>query len=174
VSRTPKRLDVASRDHRGRDRVVERASTIEAPADWVWDQACRSATLHFVSKGLVRFVPRDRPFPAVWAPGEYRSLKLLFGFIPIGSQTIRIEFPPDDGPVRRLRDNGDGTLIRTWDHLIEVSPDGDETRYSDHVVIDAGVATPVVAAFASLFYKYRQRRWKRLATSRPNAVTPDR
>lgn len=36
-------------------------------------------------------------------------------------------------------------------------------HYSDVVDIEAGALTPVVAAFAALFYRYRQRRWRRLA-----------
>lgn len=36
-------------------------------------------------------------------------------------------------------------------------------HYEDRIVIDAGVPTPVVAAYAAGFYRHRQRRWRALA-----------
>jgi hypothetical protein len=33
----------------------------------------------------------------------------------------------------------------------------------DRIEIDAGVMTPLVAGFAAIFYRYRQRRWRALA-----------
>ena len=53
----------------------------------------------------------------------------------------------------------------TWDHTIEVEPVDNWTRYVDRVVIDAGVVTPLVAAFAYFFYKHRQQCWQRLVAA---------
>jgi len=39
---------------------------------------------------------------------------------------------------------------------------GNRSRYTDHVDISAGLLTPGVWLFASLFYRARQQRWKRL------------
>ena len=87
----------------------------------------------------------------------------LFGVVPIGMQTIGIEYPKgDDGYV--LRDNGRGTMISVWDHWIFVEPDEHGgTRYTDRVDVEAGVLTPFVSTFARAFYGHRQRRWQELA-----------
>jgi hypothetical protein len=87
---------------------------------------------------------------------------LLFGVIPIGWQTIGIELPGAPTGEYRLRDNGHGPLIERWDHMIEIAPEGEGTRYTDRVHIEAGLLTPLVAAFARAFYAHRQRRWQRL------------
>ena len=47
-----------------------------------------------------------------------------------------------------------------WDHWIEVAPDGEGTRDTGRVTVEAGLPTPFVALFAHIFY--RQRRWRRL------------
>jgi hypothetical protein len=86
----------------------------------------------------------------------------LMGFLPLGWQTIRIEYPPVQGATRALRDNGFGPLIRKWDHMIEVSADARGTRYTDRVTIDAGALTPLIVIFARYFYAHRQKRWRRL------------
>ena len=57
-------------------------------------------------------------------------------------------------------------MIRRWHHTLHVEPvDGDATRsrYSDTVDIDAGLFTGAVAGFSLGIYKYRHRRWHRLA-----------
>lgn len=57
-----------------------------------------------------------------------------------------------------------GGLVRSWRHLIRVDPIGtDLCRYTDIVEIDAGPFTVIVAGFAQLFYRHRQRRWHKLA-----------
>ncbi len=51
-----------------------------------------------------------------------------------------------------------------WNHDIVVEPVDERTcRYTDRIVIDAGPLTLAVVGFAHLFYRHRQRRWRRLA-----------
>ena len=75
---------------------------------------------------------------------------------------VGLETQPMRGEVWSIRDNGHGAMIKTWDHMIEVAPDGDGTRFTDRVTVDAGWLTPFVALFARVFYRHRQRRWRRL------------
>lgn len=70
-----------------------------------------------------------------------------------------------DGDTWRMRDNGHGRSIPVCDHMIEVSPHGDGTLYTDRITVEAGVLTLFVAAFANRFYAHRQRRWRRLVAS---------
>ena len=55
-------------------------------------------------------------------------------------------------------------MIRTWRHELITTPMNDQQcRYEDRIHVDAGLITPLVAGFAALFYRHRQRRWRTLA-----------
>ena len=118
--------------------------------------------LEFVAHPLVRFEPVEpNAFPQVWTAGTYWVRLRIFGFIPFGRQAVVISFPHD--PERFLvRDNGHSKLIRVWDHLISITPESGRTRYRDTVTIRAGVFTPLIWLFAQIFYRHRQRRWRKL------------
>lgn len=117
-----------------------------------------------IAKPLVRFAALEPPhFPLTWADGTYRVSMRLFGIIPLGEQAIVISHPPAD--IFTLRDNGRSALIRTWDHMITITPSGNGTLYRDQVVIEAGLLTPLVWSFALLFYHHRQRRWRQLVSA---------
>jgi len=123
-----------------------------------------SALLLYVAAPLIRFTPKDEAaFPEVWQPGEYRAWMWLFGWVPIGWQAVVISEPAPQGEARFIRDNGYGPLIRRWDHWITIGPaPSGGTAYTDRVEIEAGLLTPLIAAFARLFYAHRQRRWRAL------------
>lgn len=125
------------------------------------------ALLRHVAAPLVGFASREPGgFPDAWAPGPHRVWMLLFGFIPLGPQTVDISHGDWDGATVWVRDNGSGLLVRRWDHRIEMRAHGpDRTLYRDQVDIEAGLLTPAVAAFAHLFYRWRQARWRGLARS---------
>ena len=108
-------------------------------------------------------------WPDDWSAGEYRARLFLFGIIPLGWQAIVISFPPPRGATSFVRDNGYSPLITRWDHWIAISPLAEnpgKTHYCDSVTIEAGILTPLVAAFARIFYTNRQKRWRALAASR--------
>ena len=90
------------------------------------------------------------------------SVKMFaFHFLPIGKQIVGIEFPQkSDHWV--LRDNGSGSIAKTWDHLIFLESEGGGTRYTDEVSIDAGLFTLPIYIYAFIFYSYRQMRWRKL------------
>lgn len=146
--------------------MIASASTVlNAPAALIWEQVQRPAVMQAIAAPLISFTPvHPARFPDRWATGPYAVSMRLCGLIPLGQQTIGIEFPAIDGPdVMRLRDNGHGAVARKWDHhiVIRARTDG-RTDYADSVTIDAGWRTPFVWAFAQIFYRHRQRRWHRL------------
>jgi hypothetical protein len=90
----------------------------------------------------------------------------LFGVLPLGRQRIGIEFPSPPTGCYQVRDNGQGRIAHTWDHLITIEPLGaTQCRYTDRVEVRAGILTPAVALFAALFYRHRQRRWRQLVAN---------
>lgn len=146
-------------------RTVELRCTLDCTAEAAWERVTTSALLDHITAPLIRFAPRGGPFPAQWQEGEYRAWMWLFGVVPIGWQTIVISFPPTDGATRFVRDNGYGPLIQRWDHWIEITPaqDASKTHYTDRVTVEAGFLTPLISAFAKVFYAHRQKRWRQLA-----------
>lgn len=146
-------------------RTVELSTHLDTHPDVIWDHVQTPQLLHYVARSLIRFVPKGTAWPERWTPGRYQAWMLLFGFIPIGWQVIGIELPATSAGAYRVRDNGHGPLIGRWDHMIEITPEGSGTRYVDRVHIEAGLLTPVVAAFARLFYAHRQRRWRKLVAA---------
>lgn len=145
---------------------VELSTHLPADPAMVREQIMRPATLLHVSRPLIRFTPIDPPaLPEVWKQDRYKVAMHLFGVVPIGWQMVGIEMRPAEGETWSIRDNGHGALIRTWDHIIEVAPEGEGTRYTDRVTIEAGWLTPAVVLFARIFYGHRQRRWRQLVAS---------
>jgi hypothetical protein len=146
---------------------VELATHLDCTPDEAWEQVQNSALVQHVAAPLIRFTPRGEPFPAHWQPREYRAWMWLYGVIPLGWQAVVISYPAAEGTTRYLRDNGYSPSIRRWDHRIAISPQAEGgTLYVDRVEIEAGLLTPLIAAFARVFYDHRQRRWRALARDR--------
>lgn len=146
---------------------VDLSTTIDLSPDDVWSAVQTAPLLLHVAWPLVQFAPVDSESLHNFRPGGRYQVKLrLFGFLPFGTQWIvtSMHLPEHGDWPKKLRDDGHSALIQTWDHWITVAPGpGGGTRYRDEVAVSAGVLTPFVWAFAQLFYRHRQRRWRGLA-----------
>ncbi len=143
-------------------RTIRRSTDLDAAPDLVWAAVRSPQAFRFVTRGLLDWRPlRGRVEP--WREGEEATGWLLLGgVLPFSRHRIRIA--EIDDRRRVLRSDESGGLIRSWRHDIFVEPlDGDRTRYTDVIAIDAGLLTPAVAVFAWCFYGERQRRWRILA-----------
>jgi hypothetical protein len=140
---------------------------LDAPASRIWQEVHKPGLLLHITAPLVIFRSIDPPtMPKEWRDGRYHVAMRFFGFLPIGKQWIVTSTPnPEDHAkgVYRIRDNGEGQLAKTWDHLITIAarPDG-RADYVDEVEVKAGVLTLGVWLFANLFYRHRQARWRAL------------
>ena len=143
---------------------VELSTVLDAPPERIWEAVNRTALHAYVTRPLLTFEPVDPPIlPERWEEQEYRVRMKLFGIVRLGWQIVKVERPTTEGASKQIRDNGRGALIRRWDHLITIEPAGPRrTRYTDWVEVEAGLLTPLVWAFARVFYAHRQRRWQRL------------
>jgi hypothetical protein len=143
-------------------RTIHIETHLAADPDIVKNHVLTPALLNYVVAGLMKFQPIDPPaFPDRWIPGKYMVRMLAFHVIPVGRQVVGIELPQESDDWF-VRDNGGGSIARVWDHLIFVEPEGKGTRYTDLVRIDAGILTWPVVLYATLFYRHRQRRWRKL------------
>lgn len=125
----------------------------------------KTKTLEFVSSPIIKFkLKNESKFPLEWHKGSFEVDMFFLGFIPLGSQIIKIELIKDgDGGEFCIRDNGGGDLIDTWDHYIFVSETEEgKVAYRDEIEIKAGLLTLFGWLFAYLLYNWRQYRWKLL------------
>jgi len=137
---------------------------LAAPTDRVWAEVNRTRLLDYVAWPMLKFQPvSPLKLPEKWQPGEFEVRMFAFDIVPVGRQWIVISFPDTQLPARELLDDGRGSLLSRWHHLIRVEPDGaGGTCYTDDVDVRAGVLTPCVWLFARVFYAQRQRRWRKL------------
>jgi hypothetical protein len=143
-------------------RTIHVETDLDAPADRVWQAMQHPATFLYVCRGLIgvpQLAGRSEPF----RQGESGTGWLfLFHVVPLSRHTIRLEALDDS--TRTMRSREHGGLLRQWNHTLHVEPRPDgRSRYSDTVEIDAGAITPVVAWVSVGIYRYRQRRWRKLA-----------
>ena len=120
---------------------VRLSTPLHAPPEWVTAQLQSTAVFRHITAPLVRFKrPGGAPWPSHWSPGDLPLQMWLLGLLPMGSQTVRISIEPaaQDGAWPTLRDNGEGTLMRRWDHRItlQLMPDG-RTLYTDDIDVVA-------------------------------------
>lgn len=146
---------------------IEITTVLDVAAERAWEAVRQPRLLDHVAWPLQSFEHVDPPtWPALWIEGSYDVRLRLFGAVPMGRQRVMIR-DMVAGPDRYgLRDDGYGDLARRWDHVISIEPISSSTcRYTDRIDVRAGLLTPLVAAFAQIFYRHRQRRWRALVAS---------
>jgi ligand-binding SRPBCC domain-containing protein len=142
--------------------IVRVGTELAAPPERVWETLKKAETLRYITRGLLGFRPLG-PVPDELAPGDVVRIRLLFfHVIPGWVHEIRIVAVDDE--ARRIETTEHGGSVKTWNHVLSVEAAAAGcTRYTDTITLDAGPFTRLVWAYANLFYRYRQWRWRRLA-----------
>lgn len=139
------------------------STTFDCTAEQLWDEISRPASLRFVSAPLLHFDPLvPGELDGEWVVGKTYALRLsLLGFLPAGEH--RITLVTIDRAANLIESKESGALAPVWNHTIRFYPlENGKLHYTDEIEIQAGLLTGVVWAFAHLFYRHRQRRWKKL------------
>jgi hypothetical protein len=147
--------------------IIRRSIILDVQAERAWAMVRRPRLLQHISHPLQVFeFLEPTTLPEVWTDGSYKVRCRMFGIIPTGEQWIVISTVEAGPALYALRDNGHGDLAQRWDHLITIRPlAADRCRYTDEIEVRAGLLTPFVAAFAWVFYRHRQRRWRQLVAA---------
>ena len=144
--------------------MLARISTVfDCTAAQLWDEISRPASLRFVSAPFLHFEPLVAgDLDSEWVVGKTYPLRLsLFGFLPAGKHHITLT--NIDREANLIESEESGALAPVWNHTIQFHPIGDgRLHYTDEIEIQAGLLTGFIGAFAHLFYRHRQRRWKML------------
>lgn len=149
----------------GSKNLIVRVSTqLECTVEAAWAEVLKPKLLLQVAAPMAIISPsRTEQFPELWQQGQtYYCKSDLHGFIPAGERSLFFE---RIDPVRHeIQSREQDPLAKKWDHLIRIerSPQG-ATVYTDEIDLDAGILTPVIWAWATLFYRHRQRKWRVLA-----------
>jgi len=143
-------------------RTVRVESTLPAPADRVWEAMQHPATLLYLMRGVLGLPALAGRTDRLRQGEEASGWIFLLHVIPLHRHHFRVA--KVDREAGLVRSEERGGMLRRWDHDLHVVPiDDARSRYSDTIDIDAGPLTPLVALYAAAFYRYRHRRWRRLA-----------
>ena len=147
-------------------KTVGKTSVFSARREIVFDKLQRLETLQYIAAPYATFKPVSPDDTFSWTVDSTTSYSFrLFGFIPFGTHTIRIERFDKDG----VSSKEGNEHVPIWNHKIYLKEIGDKTEYTDEVDIDAGWKTMFVWLWAKAFYAHRQRKWIRLLSK--NAAT---
>ncbi len=130
-------------------------------ADDAWKLLQQRDTFLYITRGFLGFSGSKN-----WPEKFYKDLllhtRLIFYHI-IPGWKHRLKIIQLDHLKYELFSNESGGPVRAWNHLIKIEPEAEHTcRYMDQIDIKAGILTPFIWGYAHLFYRYRQRRWKKL------------
>ena len=130
-------------------------------ADAAWKLLLQRNTFLYITKGFLGFTG-SKNWPEKFFEGLFIQTRLIFYHI-IPSWKHQLQIVTLDHNIHELLSNENGGPVRSWKHLIRIEPETDlKCRYMDQVDIKAGIFTPFIWGYAHIFYRYRQRRWKKL------------
>lgn len=151
--------------------VLKISSKLHLEIDFAWHLVKRSNLFLQVSKGMVKFKPLEGQFPEIWKEGISVKMKmLLFGFIPMGGLRT-IYFKEINDKLKVISTEEHDSLVKVWNHKISMEKRGPGIiKYTDEIVIYAGVLTDLMSYFAKILFSYRQRRWKKLTPKKISRI----
>src|SRR5215208_3560345 len=144
--------------------VIARVSTsLDAPAAAAWETVKRLDTFRYVTRGVLGYRVAQGTPDDLREGLVVRGRLLFFHVLPAWNHEIRVVRVDDE--AREILTSENGGPVKNWGHTIrvETGQEPGRCRYTDEIDIRAGLLTPLVWAYAHIFYRYRQARWRRLA-----------
>jgi hypothetical protein len=136
---------------------------INANENTMWEALQRTSSLVYITSPFLNFKSLDeRGIPEIWDTGEKYAFRIsAFYILPLGRHYILVK--KIDSKKKEILSSESGTLTKEWNYLLLVEEiDENKIKYTDDIEIKAGALTLFVWLFAHIFYRYRQRRWKKL------------
>ena len=144
--------------------MIAKISTIlHTTPELLWTEIARPQSLQYVAAPLLYFLPASgTELNNDWEMNkEYHLDLFLLKFIPLGAHKITLN--KIDFSKNIIVSNESGKLASVWNHTIQFNPINDyQIEYIDTIEIKAGLLTLFIWFFSHIFYRHRQRRWKRL------------
>lgn len=156
------KIKIVSRS--GKQRIGRRITVtteFNALPDEVWGKILEFDTLKYISRPKARFIPCSKG-AFEWREGRTYHFRLfLHNFLPMGKHTIHVK--KVDKASLEIFTTEHNKIVTVWNHFIKMKKVGEaRTSYTDVVDLHAGILSPFIAVWTSLFYKHRQSRWQKL------------
>jgi len=116
----------------------------------------------YVTRGMLGFKGAEE-WPEVFEEGQVLETKLLlFNVIPAWKHRLRL-IRVDHENIE-IASQEDGGFVRRWNHRKWIEDQSERScMYTDEIDIRAGLLTWFIWAYAHVFYRYRQKRMRRMA-----------
>jgi len=139
------------------------SSTLNNSAEKIWNKLLNIETLIEICKPMATFKSNLNEKEMKWEIDKEYIFKLfIYGFIPFGNHKIILKKLDKENKI--ILSNEYNKIVKIWNHLIFMENVGEnEIKYTDEVEIYAGIFTLFTAIWAKLFYKHRQKKWKRIS-----------
>lgn len=129
----------------------------------LWGKIITPSSLLYVAAPILYFMPvNGTDLNSKWKVNRVYNLRLYFlKFIPLGFHKIIIK--DIDIEKNKIVSNESGLLAKVWNHTIQFDAiNYAQIIYTDTIEIKAGFLTVFVWMFTHLFYRHRQKKWKKL------------
>jgi hypothetical protein len=144
--------------------MIAKISTIlDTTPDKLWSRIKHPDSLIYVCKPILYFAPKNNTkLDSYWEVDKAYNLNLfLFKYIPFGSHKLTIK--SINTSSNEIVSQESGLLAKTWNHTISFkSINAKQIRYTDTLEIKSGLITIFVWIFAQIFYRHRQKKWRKL------------
>lgn len=141
--------------------IVRISTYFDCTEEKLWKKIIEPKSLQFVTAPILSFRPLVKgELDGEWVIDKTYELKLYFlNILPLGRHRIKIV--TIDRESNTIVSNESGTLAPVWNHTIRFDKgEQNKLNYTDEIEIKAGWLSMAIWAFAHLFYRYRQKRWK--------------
>ena len=138
------------------------SSNLNSIIEKIWDKILNIETLIYICKPMARFKLISNENIVKWEMNKEYIFKLfIYGFLPLGKHKIILDkMDPENGLIISRENNN---IVKIWNHKIFMENKGENIiEYTDEVDIYAGIFTFFVAVWAILFYKHRQKKWRKI------------
>lgn len=138
-------------------------TTVRTNIDTFWRKLKDPASLQYVAHPLISFRGIvDITNGESWKEGSTHHLPMYYlNLVPAGAQKVTIVMVDRD--EHRIETNESGGVAKVWCHTMRLtSMEDGKVEYKDELCIEAGWKTPLLWLFVQLFYRHRQRRWRKM------------
>jgi hypothetical protein len=130
--------------------------------DKIWNKLVDIETLIYICKPMATFKIVSNEQYMKWELNREYIFKLfIFGFIPFGYHKIVLEIIDEENKIIKSKEHN--TIVKIWNHTIIIRKIEENTiEYIDEVEIYAGIFTLFIALWGTIFYKHRQKKWRKI------------
>jgi hypothetical protein len=132
-------------------------SIFPADREIVFEKLQEISTLQYICSPIAKFTPLNKCH--IWIAEACFTFNLRVMGLNFGVHTINVD--RFDLTLISTREHNESVPI--WNHTITLEKHGDNcTKYTDIVEIKAGFKTFFIWIWANVFYRHRQKKWRKL------------